>query len=286
MRWTIGLLLLLAVACDGTGATTTSAPATTTTTAPSTSTTTSTATPTIGCPQDAEFVASGQIDRITQPSSDSRTLGLVSRQVFDGCERFGFYFDTAEGAPATTPPSTTARFLDGERIIRITLEIDSTVITDQLIETRLVDRIYVVRGLDGAMFVDLHLREKANARIAVSNSPARLTLELNPGSGDIGPPPALSDRTVLVVPPDEATVDGEFEVAGYARVFEASVLIVATRGNEVIFSQATPAADWTETWGEFETEVTLAPGAVNLFVGEQSPQDGSLQGVTLNLTIR
>lgn len=285
MRLMMGLLVLAIAACSDGGVTTTSATTPTTPTTAATSTTSSVA-PSIGCPEEASFVGTGPIDRVTQPTSDSRALGLVSRQIFDACERFGFDFDTAEGAPATTPPTMTARFLEGERIIRITLDIDETVLTDQLIETRLVDRLYVVRALSGSMFVDLHLREKSNARITLSNSPARLTLELTPGSGEIGPAAAVSDRTVLIDPSNEGVVDESVDVAGYTRAFEANVLIVATSGDEVILEESTTAADWTETWGEFVTEIALPSGSVSLFVGEESPQDGSLTGVTVTLTVR
>lgn len=286
MRWTICLLLLALAACNGAGeVTTTGGESSTTTIAPS-STTTTTSAPSLGCPQEAEFVSTGQIDRITQPTSDSRTLGLVSRQTSEGCERFGFDFDTAGDAPATTPPSITASFLAGDRVIRISLDIDSTVITDQLIETRLVDRLFVVRSLDGTMFVDLHLREKANARIIVSNSPARLTLELSPGTGEIGPAAAISDHTVLILPPNEATLEGDVDIAGYSRAFEATVRYIATSGNEVVVEGSTAAADWVDTWGEFTTELELPPGEYDLFVGEESPEDGSFDGVTLSLTIR
>ena len=280
----LACLLLAATACGGQSTTTTPPAATSSTTSVPVSTTT-TASLGIGCPNETEFVASGQIDRVTQPSSDSRTLGLVSRQVTDACERFGFDFDTAENAPATTPPSVTASFLEGERVIRISLGIDSTVITDQLVETRLVDRMFVVRALDGSIFVDLHLKEKANARISLSNSPARLTIELHPASGEIGPAPSVSSRTVLLTPSDGATVGEEVEITGYARTAEANVLVVAARAEEVLVEESTTAADSVETWGEFATTVTLPVGTIDLFVGEESPDDGSLQGVTLRLTV-
>ena len=281
----LACLLLAATACGGQATVTTPPAAVSTTTATPATTTTSTSQG-IGCPNETEFVGSGQIDRITQPSSDSRTVGLVSRQVVDGCERFGFDFDTAENAPATTPPSVTASFLEGERVIRITLGIDRTVITDQLIETRLVERLFVVKGLDGSIFVDLHLKEKANARISLSNSPARLNIELHPAPGEIGPAPSVSSRTVLITPPDGTTVGEEVEISGYARTAEANVLIVAARAEEVLVEESTTAADWVETWGEFATTVTLPQGRIDLFVGEESPSDGSLQGVTLRLTVR
>ncbi|MEX2133621.1 MAG: Gmad2 immunoglobulin-like domain-containing protein [Acidimicrobiia bacterium] len=285
MRRLIACLLVAATACGGQATVTTPPAETSTTTAVPVSTTT-TASPGIGCPNETEFVASGQIDRITQPSSDSRTLGLVSRQVVDACERFGFDFDTAENAPATTPPSVTASFLEGERVIRISLGIDRTVITDQLVETRLVDRMFVVRALDGSIFVDLHLNEKANARVSLSNSPARLTIELHPASGEIGPAPSVSSRIVLLTPAVGATVGEEVEITGYARTAEANVLVVAARAEDVLVEESTTAADWVETWGEFATTVTLPPGTIDLFVGEESPADGSLQGVTLRLTVR
>lgn len=285
MRPVLACLLLIATACGG-QATVTTSPAETSSTTTVPSSTTTTVSPGIGCPNETEFVATGQIDRITQPSSDSRTLGLVSRQVTDACERFGFDFDTAENAPATTPPSVTATFLEGERVIRISLGIDRTVITDQLVETRLVDRMFVVRSLDGSIFVDLHLKEKANARVGLSNSPARLTVELHPAPGEIGPTASISNRMVLIAPAVGATVGEEVEIAGYARTAEANVLVVAARAEEVLVEESTTAADWVETWGEFSTTVTLPPGTIDLFVGEESPVDGSLQGVTLRLTVQ
>ena len=286
MRLLIVCLLVLVTACDGRSTPTTIAPPPPTSTTTFSTTTTTPAAPEIGCPREAEFVGSGQIDRITQPSSDSRTLGLVSRQVVGSCERFGFDFDTAENAPATTPPSVTATYLDGERIIRIVLGIDRTVITDQLVETRLVDRLFVVRALDGTMFVDLHLNEKTNARVSVSNTPARLTIELHPASGDIGPAPTVSNRLVLIAPRDGATVDEEVEVSGYARTSEANVLMVATLADDVVLEESTTAADWLNTWGEFRSTVTLPTGPVDLFLGEESAADGSLQGVILRLTVQ
>lgn len=285
MRSFIACLLLGATACGGQATVTTTPAAVSTTTAPPTTTTT-TPSQGIGCPNETEFVGTGQIDRITQPSSDSRTLGLVSRQVTDGCERFGFDFDTAENAPATTPPSVTASFLEGERVIRIALGINRTVITDQLVETRLVDRMFVVRALDGSIFVDLHLKEKADGRILLSNSPARLTIELHPAPGEISAAPSVSSRMVLIAPAAGETVGEEVDITGYARTAEANVLVVAARADEVLVEETTTAAAWVETWGEFATTVTLPPGTIDLFVGEESPADGSLQGVTLRLTVQ
>jgi hypothetical protein len=54
----------------------------------------------------------------------------------------------------------------------------------------------------------------------------------------------------------------------------------------VVAESSVTAADWAETWGEFAAPLVLPEGQVELFVGEESPTDGGLVGVTLNLTIR
>lgn len=277
--------LILVVACGVSSPTTTTTLASTSTSAVPASSTTGTSS--TDCPEDRDFVSSGRIARITQPASDSRTLGLISAQTAGECEQFGFDFETAENAPATTPPTVNAEFLDGERIIRIHLGIDRTVITDQLVETRLVDRLYVVRALDGSMFIDIHLAQAVIARIDVSNSPASLNLGLSPRASVIGPSPSVSDDVVVIQPTQESDVAGpDVVVSGYARVFEANVLIVATNGNQVAARESTTAADWIDTWGEFETSLTLPPGPTDLFVGEESPENGSLDGVIFKLTVR
>lgn len=282
------ILPILAVLVVGCGTSTTTSTISNSSTPPSTiAATTTTAPQGLGCPVDVDFVSSGRIARITQPSSDSRTLGLISVQTSEGCERLGFNFETVENAPATTPPTVDAEFLDGGRIVRIHLDIDQTVITDQLVETTLADRLYVVKSLDGDFFVDIHLATPASARVSVSNSPAGLTLELSPRQGEIGPAVSKSRGVVLVAPAENDSIVGpELDATGYARVFEGNVLILATSGGAVVGQTATQAADWVDTWGEFEATLTLQPGTIDLFVGEESPEDGSLDGVTLKLEVQ
>jgi deoxyhypusine synthase len=46
-----------------------------------------------------------------------------------------------------------------------------------------------------------------------------------------------------------------------------------------------PAPDSTDIWGEFREEVALPIGDVAVFLGEASPEDGSLSGITIDLTV-
>lgn len=164
--------------------------------------------------------------------------------------------------------------------------VEATVITDQLVETRLVDRIYVVRSLEGGMFIDFHLAEPTQARVEAVVSPARLVLILKPGLVPLSGFSSMGDRVVVTSPPAGITVDPFLTVSGYSRTFEANVLLIATVGNDVVVERSTTAADWTETWGEFRSTISLPRGSISLFVGESRAQDGMLEGVTVSLTVR
>ncbi len=279
---------MLSVALIAACGTLPAAPTTTTTASTTTSSTaiTSTEPEVVGCPVDAAFVDRGRVTRMDQPTSDTNSLGLISWQVDEGCERFGIDFETTEGAPATTPPTVVVEFLESRQIIRVWTDVDMSVVTDQLVETPLVDRLFVVRALDGGTFVDFHLAAPAQARVEISNSPARLSLELQTGPEQFTTKALVSDRAVVVAPADGAETATRVDVAGYARTFEAKVLVIATAAGEVVAERNVTAADWVETWGEFRTSIQVPIGEASLFVGEESPDDGQLIGVSLSLTVR
>jgi hypothetical protein len=136
------------------------------------------------------------------------------------------------------------------------------------------------------MFVDFHLTGPSAARVTISGSPARLILELQPARDPIPAPAVIADRVVVLSPVDGAEAGARVEVSGYARTFEANVLVIATSGDQVVANANLTAADWAETWGEFRTTLPLPPGEVSIFVGEESPDDGQLSGATVVVTIQ
>jgi hypothetical protein len=277
---TVSTLLVLA-ACAQLGASGTTA-ATTSSTSP---TPTSTLPPVVDCPGDGEFEEGGGIADLDGSGSDSARLGRVSWEESDRCETFNFDFETSEGAPATTTPDVQVDHLGSFQVIRISIDVDSSVVIDQLVETDLVDRLYVVQALDGGMFVDLHLAAPAAARATALASPARLSVELRPGFVEMEGRPSHSERVVLVSPTADADVTTTTQLVGYARTAEGDVLIVVTQaGTLVIETSATPAES-VSAWGEFRMELTLPPGEVSIFAGERSPGEGSLDGLTIDLSV-
>lgn len=239
-----------------------------------------------GCRGEGEFVEGGRIGRIENPDSDTGTIGLIGWEATDGCETFQISFETPEGAPATTPPTITADYVGDAGVIRVSLDAADTVITDQQVETALIERLYVVRSLEGAMFVDFHLAAPAQARVTSQSSPARMTLQLEPGilgyTGEV----TASGPIVLVAPREETSVPTTTSVEGYARTFESNVLVIATQGDEVVAETNTTAAGGADTWGEFRTEVDLVPGRVSMFVGEENVESGRFEGVSIDVTVQ
>lgn len=246
----------------------------------------STLPPVVQCPGSGDFEEGGGIVDVDGEGSDSSQVSRISWDTSDQCETFVFVFQTSEGAPATSVPDIRIDHLESFQVIRISLGVAGSVLTDQLVETALVDRLYVVRSLGGGMFVDLHLNAPAAARASVSASPAVLAVDLRPGFVEFSGASAIGPHTVVVSPPSGAVVEASGQIAGYSRTADSNVIVIATQNDEVVFQSAdtTPPGE-AGTWREFRTDVVLPPGETSVFVGEQSPEDGSFDGVTLNLTV-
>lgn len=245
-------------------------------------------TPTVApCADEFEFGEGGEIADLDHDASDSGAIGAISWTEEQGCETFTIAFQTSEGAPATTPPSTELLHLESFQVLRVRMNsLDATVVTDQLVETTLVDRLFVVRSLEEGMFIDFHLAQPSQARIEAASSPAQLILTLKPGLVPFTGFSTIGERVVVTSPPAGATVDSVFTISGYSRTLEAGVLFVASIGSEVVAERSTIAAAWMDTWGEYRANLELPEGTVSLFVGEANQLDGTLEGVTVRMTVR
>jgi hypothetical protein len=258
-----------------TGDTTTTTAGTTVTTAPDGNS---------GCPGDGA-IEDGELFDAAEPSSDAEQISAIGWVGDELCEVFTIEFTTDQGAPATTPPSVTAELLRDVGVLRVSMDVARTAITDQLAETALVRQVFVPRSTEGTLFVDLHLSAPALATVATSSSPAQVVISLEAGGSDYAGTPSVGPN-VVVLTPVEGPVEVPVHVTGYSRNFEANTIGRIVQGSNVLAEGFTTAADWTETWGEFT--LTLEPagsGAADLFVGEQSAQDGSDRGVVFPIDL-
>jgi hypothetical protein len=289
MKQSLFLVLVLVAACTPSGGTTTSTSATTapasTTVQPTTTETTTASTSTAAGGCGADVTEEGTIPVDSSTPSDAEQLASITWETNPECETFVLAFTSAEGAPATTAPSPAAELIRSASVLRVFVELETTAVTDQLVQSGLVDRIYVVREADRSLFVDFHLSAPALAAVAVNEGSGDVLVMLEPGGSDYDAAASFADN-VVVVTPAPGPVDVPISVTGYSRNFEANTIVRVTQDNNVLAQDFTTAADWVETWGEYE--LTISPegaGPAELFVGEQSAQDGSDRGLVLDITL-
>jgi hypothetical protein len=218
-------------------------------------------------------------------SGDAEQIGAITWETNPECEVFTIDFVTAQAAPATSAPTMSAEFLRSSAVVRVYLDLEATSVTDQLVQSGLVDRVYVARRPDRTLFVDFHLVAPALARVSVAESPGQVKVELEPGGGELDGLAAFA-QNVVVISPTTGPVDVPTQITGYSRNFEANTIARISQGGSVLDENFTTAADWVETWGEYS--LTLDPagsGDAELFVGEQSAQDGSDRGVVIDIEL-
>lgn len=272
--------MMVIAACTGGVAETTVPTSESTTSAPS-----STLPPVVECPGTGEFEEGGGIGALDGLGSDSVRLGRVSWDVSDRCETFAFEFETSEGAPATALPDVEVDHLGSFQVVRVALEIESSVVVDQLVETQLVDRLYVVRSLDGGMFVDLHLSAPAAVRVTALDSPARLSLQLRPGFVPFNGAAVAADDVVVVSPASDGDIPPVVDLAGYVRNERPELAALVTQGGSLVSETSLETAESSGYWGEFRARLTLPPGNVSVFVGETGPDDDDLDGLIIDLEV-
>lgn len=235
--------------------------------------------------EDGPFVADGVIGVLGGEEGDAQRVAALRWAPHEGCERFVIDLVTQDGAPATASGLVQAEIVRELGVVRLRLAdaVTGTAVADTAFGGRLAGRAFVVRSLEAGLFVDLHLLEPATARSFVLSSPARVVVDLQSGGPPL-PSPAPSGGRVVVLSPRGGPATYPLDVTGYARTFEANVIARVRQGGQVEAEAVTTAADWTETWGEFSLDVEHGPeGPAELFVGEESAQDGSEEGVVIAL---
>lgn len=285
MRGTLSTLILaLVVSACGGDATTSSTIEGTTTSAGATATTAANGEE--QCPESIDFVAEGRVLRLDQTDSDATSIGLITWEANEDCERIVIDFQSLEGAPATTPPNIVVRFLETLQILRVDIGADDSIIIDQLVGTPMVDRLYVVKKLKEGSYVDFHLREPVRAKARVAQSPARLIIDIRPAPEAFLGSAAISDTAVMVTPVDEAVEPRNLEVSGYAISATGEVTVIATSGGNVVAQEVVPVSGHSGQWSEFRTRLDVKAGMTTIFAGEPDPGDGSLNGITVGVQVR
>lgn len=256
LRHAVLLCALLLSACTVTGEPSVTAPPGATTAVPATTlpstpaTSTSTIPPTTACPEGDVMLTDGQLLAWERPTADAARIAEIDWRLAGDCHILTISFATGDGAPATTPPTLSASILRSAGVLRIESAASSSVVTDQLVEHGLVERIFVPVDADGNRFVDLVLNAPVVGRARLLTSPARLELELQPGGPEDVGSPLVTDEIVLVEPALGATVEPVIDVTGYsigaAAGLNVSVLLAGTAIEEASVEFVSQPGVWTE----------------------------------------
>lgn len=202
---------------------------------------------------DPPFGAEGEVGSYNPTGSDSAILASIDWQSWGECERFLLSMASPEGAPTLIPPSALLTALAERGVIRLQLgEGDETsAISFQVVNTPLVDRIYVVKAPDAGLIVDLHVSEPVSARMIPSSAPATLTLDLRPGDVPFILRPVIGAGAVLFLPSAREEIHYPFTVNGYLRPGIDESVATLTGADGTVTEARFPLAGTDDLWSSF-----------------------------------
>lgn len=240
------------------------------------------------CLTGAGFGEDGTLLALPASPGAARQIVGLQWQAQPGCEQLIIDLATLTGEAADAPGAVSAELLRELGIVRLTLPDVPRAVSDALdarFDGPLASAAYVVRQRTGGLQVDIHLGAAAEARVSGLSRPARLVVDLRPGSGS-SPPLAARSRRIVVLRPRPGPAAYPLRVAGYGRTFEANVVLRVEHAGSDLLEQFTTASDYIDAWGEFEMVVESGPtGPIRLHIGEYSAEDGRWEGVSLDLVM-
>ncbi len=183
----LALLILLAGCVPDGAAQTTDVPASTTTTSQVTTTTDPGPPPTTAaaappCLAGDEPFTSRTTGVVGRPDGDAAAIAGLRWEDFDGCQRVVVSLATADQAPATRSGQVEVSVRSDLGVVRIDFgtEVEHTAVADAVMDTSLVAGAYVVRDIEGGLFLDLHTETSVEVRAMTPSAPARVVVDLRP----------------------------------------------------------------------------------------------------------
>ena len=204
------------------------------------------------------FAAQGIVAALDSPRPDATTIGGVRWKGEEECGRIVIEFLADGGSPATRLGPVGVTVAPDSGIVRISLpdEVEASAIGDSVITGSLVDRIYVVEGIEDGLVVDVHLAARAAARAFTTSSPSRLVVDLRPISDDpLGSAPDTGDGLVVASPlPGPGLYP--VQVVGYAAPGIEAVSVTLSDGSGVAVSRSVSTATEQYVWRAFAMTIS------------------------------
>jgi hypothetical protein len=239
------------------------------------------------CLEGEPFIAEGTFPLEADGPGDAYRVSGLRWAAHEGCERFVIDLEAEDEGPAGAVGEVTAEVLRQLGVVRVSLrgvEWVAEDATEASFDGELARAAYAVFAPEGRwVYVDLHLAGEAEAHVAVLEDPARVVVDLRPGGGEI-PAPAVTEDLVVVLAPRPGEQGYPLTVTGYARTFEANVVVRLEQDGQEVLEDFTTATAWTDAWGHFSFTIEEGPsGPIELHVGDYSAKDGTWEGATIEL---
>jgi hypothetical protein len=242
------------------------------------------------CLEGEPFVADGDFPVDAGRAGDAERVAALRLAVLEGCERFVIDLQADDESQASAAGEVRAEVLRHLGVVRLALREVEWVAegaTEAFFDGELARAAYSVVDPEGRwVYVDLHLSAEAEAHVALLEDPARVVVDLRPGGGEV-PSSAVTEDLVVVLQPRPGEQTYPLEVSGYARTFEATVVVRLEQDGGQVLEDFTTATAWTDAWGHFSFTIEDGPaGSVELHVGDYSAKDGTWEGVTVELEMK
>lgn len=233
---------------------------------------------------DLPFAEQGIAAALDSPQHDATTIGGIRWQPEDGCERVLIEFLADGGSPATRLGPVGVTVSPDSGVVRVSLPeaVEASAIGDSLIDGSLVDRIYVVEGIEDGLVVDLHLQARVAARAFTTTSPSRLVVDLRPTT-DV-PIGSVADTGGRIVVSSPLPGPGLYpiQVAGYAAPGVDGVRVTLLADGVVALERSVSTATEQHLWRSFTMTISDGPsGPVELRVSAGGGDDAVVVEIDL-----
>lgn len=237
---------------------------------------------------DTAYLAHGTIATFGDTAGEARSLAAIVFANAGGGQRVVLTFADAEGLPANTVGPGRVEIRRDLGVVRVWLpkEVDAGAMTETFWAGEIASDAFLVRSIDGGCFVDVHLRVPAVARVWETALPAALVLDLRPG-GDPVPERATRNTQVVLLTPRGGEATYPLVIGGYARTFEANVVLRLMQHGKSVRDTFTTASDYVYMWGEFRLVLPTGPaGALELQAGQGNMETAAWEGVGVPIELR
>lgn len=217
------------------------------------------------------FGEEGEIDTYSPTGSDSALLANIDWNIWEECERFAFSMASPEGAPTLVPPSSLLVIFREHGVLRLHLgaEVTTSAVSFQLVNSPLVDRLYVLKSPGGGVQLDLHLAQPVVARMIPSSGPATLTVDLRPDGSPFSRSPLITSRAVVLLP-DGERFQYPFAVAGYLRPGTTEYVATLTASSGEVTEAGFPLRGADDLWLGFTAVFPEGPRGWTTFQVEDA----------------